>query len=142
MDDAGSHEISPSNCSPELTRHFRGLRMWLPLHLHGMNVFKACLREKIYLCKYFHEEIKKLGFETGNEPALSVSLFRYPADDVKAFNQKLVDALHDDGRLFFSATTIGDQFWIRCAVLHFRTHLREIDLGIEMINENLQKIIE
>src|SRR4030095_12461973 len=53
MDDAGIHEISPSGCSPELTRHFRGLRMWLPLHFHGLNMFKACLREKLLLSKYF-----------------------------------------------------------------------------------------
>ncbi len=142
MEDAGAHEISPSSCSPELTRHFRGLRMWVPLHFHGLNIFKACLREKIFLSQYFHEEIKKMGFETGNDPELTVSLFRYPAQNVNEFNQKLVDALHEDGRIFFSATTIDGQYWIRCAVLHFRTHLREIDLGLKMIGECLQKILK
>src|SRR5205814_771167 len=36
MQDAvnASEEISPAEISPELTKHFRGLRLWLPLKLH------------------------------------------------------------------------------------------------------------
>jgi glutamate/tyrosine decarboxylase-like PLP-dependent enzyme len=142
MDEAASEEISPSACSPELTRHFRGLRMWLAMHWHGLDVFKACLREKIQLCLYFQDKIQRLGFETRNTPELSVSVFRYPSPNSGDFNRELVETLHEDGRVFFSGTTIQGEFWIRCAVFNFRTHLREIDLGIAMIKECLQKIIK
>ena len=37
--------INPADVSPELTKHFRGVRMWLPLQLHGIKPFKACLEE-------------------------------------------------------------------------------------------------
>jgi len=39
MQDGHNEELlkSPANLSPELTKHFRGLRVWLPLQLHGMN---------------------------------------------------------------------------------------------------------
>jgi glutamate/tyrosine decarboxylase-like PLP-dependent enzyme len=37
--------INPADVSPELTKHFRGMRMWLPLQLHGLSPFIACLRE-------------------------------------------------------------------------------------------------
>jgi len=141
MQDAyGFDEISPADCSPELSRHFRGLRMWLPLHLHGVNAFKANLQEKLLLCRYFHEAIKVLGFETGPDPDLSITLFRYPSRDINAFNQQLLKALHTDGRCFFSSTQINGQVWIRCAVLSFRTHRREIDLALSMLTENLEKI--
>ena len=139
QDTYGLDEISPADCSPELSKHFRGLRMWLPLHLHGLEPFKANLMEKILLCRYFYEEIKKMGFETGPFPELSVTLFRYPDND-NNFNQKLLDSLHDDGRCFFSSTSINGKLWIRCAVLSFRTHLPEIKLAIQMIKENLEKI--
>ncbi len=143
MQDAyGFDEISPSDCSPELSRHFRGLRMWLPLHLHGVNAFKANLEEKLLLCRYFHEAVKELGFETGPDPDLSITLFRYPSKDSNAFNQQLLKALHADGRCFFSSTQINGQVWIRCAVLSFRTHLKEIQLALMMVVENLERIKE
>lgn len=88
MQDAyGLKEINPSDCSPELSRHFRGLRIWRPLHLHGINVFKVNLEEKILLCRYFHESIKAMGFETGPLPELSITLFRYPVKEKDKFTR-------------------------------------------------------
>ena len=133
-------EINPTDCSPELTKHARGLRIWLPLHLHGLEPFRVNLQEKLLLTKYFHEAIKQIGFETGPDPQLSITLFRFPAKNVNEFNQKLVDSLHDDGRYFFSSTEINGELWIRCAVLSFRTHLEEIKQALEMIRENLERI--
>ncbi len=137
QDAADSEEISPADSGPELTKHFRGLRMWLPLHLHGLDVFKANLEEKIMLSRYFYEEMKKLGFETGPDPELSISLFRYPAEDGDGFNRRLLELIRKDGRVFFSSTTIAGEFWIRCAVLSFRSHMREIELALDVIGEKL-----
>ena len=53
-------EPSPADLSPELTKHFRGLRLWLPLMLHGVKPFRAGLEEKLLLTKYFYEELKKI----------------------------------------------------------------------------------
>ena len=39
------------NLSPELTRDFRGLRMWLPLKLLGAAPFRSALEEKLSLAK-------------------------------------------------------------------------------------------
>ena len=44
---AGADELSPADLSPELTKHFRGLRLCLPLKLMGVKPFRACLEEKI-----------------------------------------------------------------------------------------------
>ena len=37
--------INPADVSPELTRHFRGMRMWLPLQLHGIKPFSSLIRQ-------------------------------------------------------------------------------------------------
>ena len=47
-------EISPADLSPELSKHFRALRMWLPLMLLGTRPFRAALEEKLLLARYFH----------------------------------------------------------------------------------------
>ena len=132
-------ELSPADLSPELSRHFRALRLWLPLQLYGIEPFRAALQEKVLLCRYFHQEAQKIGLEVGPYPELSVTIFRYvpPTGDANAFNQGLIESIVQDGRIFLSSTTIDGIYWIRLAVLSFRTHLREIDLCLELIAKYL-----
>jgi glutamate/tyrosine decarboxylase-like PLP-dependent enzyme len=133
--------INPADVSPELTKHFRGLRMWLPLQLHGIKPFIACLDEKLLLTTYFREKIVEKGFEVGPVPDLSVSYFWFPNEKTEAnlFNKKLLEFIHDDGSIYFSSTLIKDKFVIRVAVLSFRSKLKIIDKALEMIDTCLEK---
>lgn len=146
MQDAASatDEISPADVSPELTKHFRGLRMWLPLMLHGLRPFRACLEEKLLLAKYFHREIKKLGFEAGPEPELSVVTYRYipKHGDANEFNKRLVEEVQKDGRVFISSTLIDGKFILRAAILAFRTHLKTIDTLLTVLKEKVKLLEE
>lgn len=133
--------VDPSDVSPELTKHFRALRMWLPLKTHGVTPFKAALEEKLVLTTYFRKEVKKLGFKTGPTPDLSITYFWYPfAEGQNEKNRKLMQLCHEDGRVFLSSTKINDKFVIRMAILSFRTHKAEIDKALEMLKENLSLI--
>lgn len=135
-------ELSPADLSPELTKHFRGLRMWMPLQLLGVEPFKACLEEKIWLTRYFYEEVQKMGFEVGPYPDLSVAIYRYIPEvgDPNEFNKKLVEYVHKDGRVFVSSTTIDDEFWIRIAILSFRTRLWTIDLFLKVLKDGIASV--
>lgn len=126
---------SPADLSHELSRHFRGPRIWLPLKLHGVGPFRACLEEKRLLALYFHERVQELGFEVGPRPELSVATYRYVPErgDPNAFNRALIDALHRDGRVFVSSTTLDGRFTLRMAALAFRTRLRHVDTLLEML---------
>ncbi len=133
---------SPAAVSPELTKHFRALRVWLPLLLYGEQPFRACLREKLELTKYFHREIGKLGFEVGPDPDLTVVTFRWVPESgsANAFNQALVEETHRDGRVFMSSTTVDGKFMLRMAALAFRTHLDTIDLALVVLREALERL--
>ncbi|MBK8954765.1 MAG: aminotransferase class I/II-fold pyridoxal phosphate-dependent enzyme [Saprospiraceae bacterium] len=135
-------ELSPADLSPELTKHFRGLRLWLPLRLYGIQPFQACLDEKILLCRYFYREIGKLGFKTGPFPETSVCIYRYIPDqgDANAFNQKIIEYVLEDGRVFLSSTTIQGIFWIRLAVLSFRTHIKTINICLDVLKSAVLKL--
>jgi len=124
MQDAVSNsQINPADLSPELTKHFRGVRMWLPLHLHGIEPFVACLDEKLLLTSYFRMRLADIGFELGPDPDLTVSYFWYPSSkvDQNTYNEKLMEIIHKDGAVFLSSTKIDDKFVIRMAILAFRT---------------------
>jgi len=137
------YETSPADLSPELTRHYRGLRVWMPLKLFGLQPFKAALEEKHQLCRYAWSELSKIdGIETPPEPDLSITFFRYvPKNgEAEAFNKALIKKIQDDGRIFLSSTRIDGVFHIRIAVLHFRTHLKEIDLTIDLIKKYISEL--
>jgi len=127
---------SPGDLSPELTRHFRALRLWLPLQLAGVRAFRAAQSEKIALARYFHEQLSAMpGWETGPAPDLSIVAFRYrPAKgDADEFNRGLLQRLQEEGRVFLSGTRIGGSDWLRCAILSFRTHLEHVDEAIDVL---------
>lgn len=143
MQDAVIDELvqNPSNVSPELTKHFRGLRMWLPLQYHGVKPFIACLEEKLLLVQYFRLKITALGFCVGPEPDLSISYFWYPfSTQCNEKNKQLMQAIHQDGSVFLSSSIINNQFVIRIAILAFRTKKETVDKAIAMIERCLQTI--
>ena len=121
---------SPGDLSPELTRHFRALRLWLPLQLAGVAAFRAAQSEKIALARYVQERLSATpGWETGPAPDLSILAFRYrpAAGDADGFNRRLLQRLQEEGRVFLSGTRIDGADWLRCAILSFRTHLEHVD---------------
>ena len=140
---AATDEPSPADLSPELTKHFRGLRMWLPLKLHGVKPFRACLEEKLLLARYFYEEIQKLGFETGPPPELSVVTYRYvPAKgEPNRFNQELLKYVQNDGRVFISSTMLNGKFTLRFACLSFRTHRDTVDTLLLVLKKGVAKLM-
>ena len=95
------------------------------------------------LAQYFRKQIKKEeGFEVAPVPDLSITMFRYvPAHgDAYAFNERLIKAIQDDGRIFLSSTTIHGKFWIRVAIVVFRTHKDKIDLLLRIVKEKKDKL--
>ncbi|WP_425392230.1 pyridoxal phosphate-dependent decarboxylase family protein [Ekhidna sp.] len=136
-------EVNAADVSPELTKHFRGLRMWLSLKLFGLKPFRAALEEKMLLARYFNNQLQNVeGFEVAPYLDLSITMFRYvPAEgDANAFNERLIKAIQDDGRIFLSSTTIHDKFWIRVAIVVFRTHKSKIDLLLNIIREKVKQL--
>jgi len=132
-------QINPSDVSPELTKHFRGLRIWLPLQIHGLEPFKASFEEKILLTEYFRNKLTEIGFKVGPKPDLTISYFWYPSTkiDENTFNKKLVEFIHENGDVFLSTTKINQKFVIRMAILSIRTKKTTIDKAITMLQKCL-----
>lgn len=135
-----SDEVSPADISPELSRPFRAMRMWLPLITLGVAPFRAALEEKLLLARHFHSRMATLGFEVGPVPELSVVIYRWvppgaSTEVANAFNLRLIKAALADGRVFLSSTTLEGTVWLRLAVVTHRTHLREVELAIRVLAE-------
>ncbi|WP_020402573.1 pyridoxal phosphate-dependent decarboxylase family protein [Gracilimonas tropica] len=135
---------SPAEISPELSKHFRGLRMWMPLKLHGVQAFRSALEEKLLLTQYAWERLSEMeDIEVGPEPELTVFTFRWAPKinaDLDKLNQKLHQAMIEDGRVFLSTTRIEGEFRFRFAVLSVRSHLEEIELFFSVLKEKIDQI--
>ena len=140
MQDAdNTGHYSPADLSPELSRHFRGLRMWLPLKLYGPKVFANYLEEKLRLTRYLYEKLIELGFKIVCEPDLTVIAFRceFEDRDNDALNKAILKHIHKDGRVFISSTVLDGQFTLRAAIVSFRTHKKQIDMLLHLLKEKI-----
>lgn len=129
-------EVNASEYSPELSRSFRGLRVWLPLKLFGVQAFRENLAEKLYLTKWMYQRfLEEPGFECVAVPDLSVIAFRYRpgSGSVDAFNRQLLDKIVKSKKLFLSSTLLNKKFVIRVCILSFRTHQAEVEEAFEII---------
>jgi aromatic-L-amino-acid/L-tryptophan decarboxylase len=134
---------SPADLSPELTRHFRALRLWLPLQIAGVAAFRAAQAEKLALARYFHARLSEMrGFDPGPPPDLSVVAFRYVPEsgDVDSFNERLIRHIQDEGRVMLSGTRIDGSFRLRCAILCFRTHIEHVDEALAAIARGVEAL--
>ncbi len=150
--DRASDVRSPAELSPELTKPFRGLRLWLPLWLHGVGAFRAALDEKLLLAQYAYRRLGEIGFERGPEPELSVVTYRWrprtrhdgrPIDDeteIDAFNRRLHDSLLRDGRVFISSTLLRGRYTLRFAIVVHRTHRSDMDLALELLEAEVRRL--
>lgn len=138
-------EIDPIDLSVELTKHFRGLRLWLPLKLLGVAPFRAALSEKIWLARYFYEQVKSMpGFAVGPAPDLSLVSYRYlpQRGDANEFNERLKQSINKDGRIFISSAEVDSKrvLLLRAAILSYRTHLEEIVEAIKILEQKARQL--
>jgi aromatic-L-amino-acid decarboxylase len=136
----GGDEAIPNfaEYSAEFTRSFRGLRVWLPLVVHGVAAFREALDEKLDLAEHMHEALSETpGLELPWPPGLSIVPFRVAGepDMANPATQQVLDRVNASRRVFLSTTTIDGLSYIRpCIVVH-RTHRDRIDEAIDLIRE-------
>ena len=125
-----------SQISPELSREFRGLRVWLPLKMHGIAPFRHNLQEKLDLAQWTMTELGKIaGIEIVAAPQLSIVAFRltrpgFDSNSLNQLNRALLTRINARKRVYLSGTMLGDRFALRICVLSFRTHFDRMQTGL------------
>jgi aromatic-L-amino-acid decarboxylase len=125
--------------SPELSRDWRGLRVWLPIAMHGIGPFRRNLEEKLELTRWATGELATIpGIEIVAEPQLSIVAFRLARPDLdaeaeNALNRAFLAAINDRRRVYLTGTMLGGKFALRICVLSFRTHFDRMRDGLDDI---------
>ncbi len=127
---------SPAELGVELTRPFRGLGVWLPVQLAGVDAFAAALTEKLELARDAERELRaQPGFETDGPPDLAIVAFRYlPTNgSADAFNLALAERVQEEGRVFVSTTRLRGRVMLRAAIGSVHTHARDVQEAITAV---------
>jgi aromatic-L-amino-acid decarboxylase len=137
-----------SETSPELSRPFRGLRLWLPLKMMGVGPFREALEEKMELARWAAAELRQIeGVELLSEPELSLFAFRYnpPGQDLDVeglnrLNRDWLARTNARQRVHLTGTMLGERYALRICVLSFRTHRDRMEMAVEDLRAALEEI--
>lgn len=140
--------------SPELTRDFRGLRVWLPLKMLGLKPFRAQLAEKLELAQWVANQLALIpNVQVIAQPQLSVLTFKLvpkgynlnPAklDDI---NKAFLKEINQRGNILLTPLRNLDNraggLCIRIAIVSFRTHRDRLETGLRDIQAATAVIME
>jgi aromatic-L-amino-acid/L-tryptophan decarboxylase len=125
----------------ELSRRFRALKLWATLRFHGARRLAAAIGEDIRLTAYLAELVAAAeDFELLTGPGLSICCFRHapthldePALD--AHNERILQALQRDGRVYLSNATVDGRFALRACITNFRTTRADVERVLTVVRE-------
>jgi len=134
--------------SPELSREFRGLRLWLPIKVYGIAAFRRELDEKWDLAHRAAETLRDLpAIDIVAEPQLSLFAFRLKPHDLdngeklNDLNRRFLEAVNEHRRVMLTGTMLGGRFVLRICVLSFRTHADRLDDCLTAIERAVKQLL-
>ena len=140
-----------ADMGPELTRDFRGLRLWLPLHLHGVDAFRATLDEKLDLATMAYDDLltdDRLNLPW--QPDLSTVVFRLAdtngpdpngPDAADQRNQDLLTRINATRRVHLSSTRIDGRQVLRLCIISHRTHQDRLQEALHIIHTTVASFV-
>jgi aromatic-L-amino-acid decarboxylase len=127
-----------SEYSAELSRDWRGLRVWFPLRLHGVSAFREALDEKLDLAQVVVDGLDAdPNVEVCWRPQLSTVSFRLAGPSAGAADDELqaefLRRINASKRVFLSSTRIHGRYVLRICIVSHRTHRDRIDECLEIV---------
>lgn len=108
-----------------LGRRFRALKLWFLMRAYGLESLRDRLRNHVVWANALCEMLRASPhFEIVTEPILSLFTFRCAGDD--ASQQRFLDRVNDDGRIYLTLSEFAGEKVIRFQVGQFDTTWADI----------------
>jgi glutamate/tyrosine decarboxylase-like PLP-dependent enzyme len=141
---AAPTDHEPGSLSPELSREFRGLKVWMLLQEHGAAKYARLIEQNVDQAKYLaglvhrHVELELLA-----PVPLNIVCLRYRGENrgktgktgeaLDALNQELLIRLQERGIAVPSGTVLDGNFAIRVAITNHRSRREDFDLLVDAV---------
>jgi len=125
----------------ELTRTDRALKVWLAIRQHGVERFRAMIREHLALTRRLGEWVEAAeDMELASAPSLSVCCFRYAPPEARGddayldrLNFALERALAADGRGLFTGTRVRGRRVLRACIVNHKATWAGVRETLELV---------
>ncbi|MEM8660788.1 MAG: aminotransferase class V-fold PLP-dependent enzyme [Pseudomonadota bacterium] len=139
--DYSQAHLEPFSLSVELSREHRGLKVALPIMLHGLDAFVTALDEKLDLTELAYARLQAMPeIQVLHTPDLSTLAFRLAGDQGDDRNRLLMETVNAGRKVYLSGTMLNEQFTPRIAILSHRTGAAQIDLFFAELERALKEI--
>ena len=143
LDEAARQGVDFAMHGPQFSRGFSALKVWVSLLAHGRAAYGRRIAHDVALSRYLGELVSAHpDFELMCEPRLSICCFRYrPAgwqgdeESLDRLNERLMTAIHADGRVYCSNAVIDGRFGLRACIVNFRTEADDVERLLEVADE-------
>ena len=136
---SGSAVTNYSEWTIPLGRRFRALKIWFLLRAYGLEGLRTRIRNHVTWAHELCEMLRATdGFEIVTDPILSLFSFRCDGSDED--QQRLVDAINDDGRIYLTQGAFQGRKIIRFSVGQFDATRADVMLAYEVICDVWSKI--
>lgn len=129
-----------------LSRRAKAFKVWMSLKAYGFDRIKAMIQKDIDLTHYLAEQIRTSSdFNWIAQAHLAIVCFEYTrgltdTNQITQLNQKLVQRIEQDGRIFMVGTTLKGKFALRACLINHRMHQGTIDYMLQVLREIGQEI--
>ena len=129
---AAPNDHDPGSLGPELSREFRGLKVWMLLKEHGVAKFARLIEQNVAQAKYLaalvhrHSELELLA-----PVPLNIVCLRYAKGgepDLDGLNREVLMRIQERGIAVPSATVLQGKFALRVALTNHRTVKSDLEL--------------
>lgn len=141
---AAPNDHDPGALGPELSREFRGLKVWMLLQEHGVAKYARLIEQNVEQAKYLAGLVQRHGeLELMAPVPLNVVCLRYVEkgaggsgkgeERLDALNRELLIRIQERGIAVPSATSLNGRFAIRVAITNHRSCLDDFDLFVAAV---------
>ena len=142
----GDEPVNFVDYSPQNSRGFRALKVWLALQQVGRKGYQKMIRDDIRLMRHLYDIVQAAPELEAATHNLSITTFRFIPKDLQAnsdnpetadylnkLNQEIHDRLESGGEAFVSNAVINDVYLLRACVVNFRTTLEDVEALPEIV---------
>ncbi len=147
--DETGHGIDLGRHSPNFSRGFTSLKIWMSLLAHGRDAYARRISHDAELARYLGLMVEERpDFELATPVGLSICCFRYVPEDLPAgddprsredylseLNHRLMTEIQSDGRVYCSNAILGGRFVLRVCIVNFRTEAEDLEALLDVARE-------